>query len=759
MENLLNRGLKFAVLPLKLDLTQVLVDFRHFERSAIWKEFWHNREENKQRKQPIFKKQKFNFPKNYSVPEGLKTFLGSVKSELLDPRNRNACKSNLPPEEIQALKELIKLQRERQIIIKPCDKGAGIIMLNFSDYMKACYEHLNSEQILENGESRKYYVETNSFTLEVAKAKVRQVLDKAVEDGEVTKEEYDAMNLIDADPAKFYMTFKVHKEHKKGEIPPPRPIISGAGSIFENVGKFIEYHIKEIATQHESYLQDTPHFLRILENFKKHNKLKPNSMLVTLDVKALFTNITHQEGLESLAEKLKSGNIEASNDLISHLMEVLLKYNIFTFNEGTFLQQIGAPMGSPPVPSYANIFMATKIDPQIPTAAQKSTQGNTNPIQLMKRFLDDIFLIFNGKSRQLHSMFDELNRIHPTIKFTINHTSIPSESLEDSCDCQPQSSIPFLDTLCFIENNQIETDLYKKESDRNQYLLPSSIHPVQCCRNIPYSLGLRIVRICSKTEDKDNRFSQLKDLLLERGYKQRMIDSALDKARKIPRSFALQRSKIAIKQDRPIFAVTFDPRLPSIPAAQAKHWRAMVAQDSYLAEVFPKPPLTAFKRQRNLRDLLIRAKVSGPPRHHQQRELKGMKKCGKMCTLCPYVKEGNIVKIGDKEWKINRKLDCNSYNIIYLISCLKNNCKEKYYVGQSKRILKFRISDHRGYVVNQHLDKTIGEHFNRPGHSLSDLSVTALEQVKKNDLFYRREREKYFINKFNTQHKGMNKQK
>ena len=34
MNKLLNRGLNFAVLPLKLDLTEVLVDFKRFERST-----------------------------------------------------------------------------------------------------------------------------------------------------------------------------------------------------------------------------------------------------------------------------------------------------------------------------------------------------------------------------------------------------------------------------------------------------------------------------------------------------------------------------------------------------------------------------------------------------------------------------------------------------------------------------------------------------------------------------------------------------
>ena len=48
----------------------------------------------------------------------------------MDPRNRNEEKCNLPQEEINALKELIKLQKDRNIIIRPCDKGAGIVVLD-----------------------------------------------------------------------------------------------------------------------------------------------------------------------------------------------------------------------------------------------------------------------------------------------------------------------------------------------------------------------------------------------------------------------------------------------------------------------------------------------------------------------------------------------------------------------------------------------------------------------------------------------------
>ena len=46
-----------------------------------------------------------------------------------------------------------------------------------------------------------------------------------------------------------------------------------------------------------------------------------------------------------------------------------------------------------------------------------------------------------------------------------------------------------------------------------EYLLTSNSHPIQCTRDVPYSLALKIVRILSRSIDKEKRFQELKDLL------------------------------------------------------------------------------------------------------------------------------------------------------------------------------------------------------------------------------------------------------
>ena len=87
-----------------------------------------------------------------------------------------------------------------------------------------------------------------------------------------------------------------------------------------------------------------------------------------------------------------------------------------------------------------------------------------------------------------------------------------------------------------------------------------------------------------------------------------------------------------------------------------------------------------------------------------------MKRCGKNCSACPYIKEVKSLNINGNEWKINQNLNCEISNCIYLIECKKDHCNMKY-VGETKRIFKFRLAEHRGYV-NNNVDTATGEHFN-----------------------------------------------
>ena len=121
----------------------------------------------------------------------------------------------------------------------------------------------------------------------------------------ISEEEFKAMDPSEKSLAKFYMTFKVHKAHTPMTAPPPRPIISGSGSITENLGVYIEHHIKDIANKHDSYIQDTPDFLRKIDQINHGPKLPSNAMLVTIDAIGAYTNIPQTDGAECLKEALE----------------------------------------------------------------------------------------------------------------------------------------------------------------------------------------------------------------------------------------------------------------------------------------------------------------------------------------------------------------------------------------------------------------------------------------------------------------------
>ena len=182
----------------------------------------------------------------------------------------------------------------------------------------------------------------------------------------------------------------------------------------------------------------------------------------------------------------------------------------------------------------------------------------------------------------------------------------------------------------------------------------------------------------------------------------------------------------------------------------------MVSQNPYLAEVYPEPPLTAYKRQRNIRDSIVRARVPPPLSQYPRRQINGMKKCERGCIICPFVKEAKHVKGNTFTWSINNQVNCHSQNIIYLIQCTKERCNLKY-IGESERELKDRISEHVGYIRTNKISEATGEHFNLKGHSLSHMKVTILEKVKSQDELYRKERESFHIRRFNTFYKGINK--
>ena len=208
------------------------------------------------------------------------------------------------------------------------------------------------------------------------------------------------------------------------------------------------------------------------------------------------------------------------------------------------------------------------------------------------------------------------------------------------------------------------------------------------------------------------RLEELKRMLLARDYKLNIINECIRKARAISRTKALKDVVKEVKTPRPVFVVLFDPRMPSIANIVTKHWRTMVTTDPYLREVFPAPPLTAYKVNRNLGTFLIRARIPRPINNREKRCMNGMHKCKKNwrgCPMCVFVFETRLMRATATGAivEIKGELNCQTAGIIYCITCKK--CMMQY-IGTSKLTAQARLSNHVGYIRNKNLSQPTGKH-------------------------------------------------
>ena len=246
-------------------------------------------------------------------------------------------------------------------------------------------------------------------------------------------------------------------------------------------------------------------------------------------------------------------------------------------------------------------------------------------------------MIWTHSVDDLHAFTSCLNSNHTTIKFTSNYSF---------------TSILFLDVNVSVNNGNITTNLYTKTTDKHQYLLHSSCQPQHTKRAIPFSLALRLRRICSSDKQRSN---ELKSYLNKRGYNLSFLNQEVARVQNITRTQALT----------------------------------------------PKDTTTAiaFRRSNNLRNILVSAKLHKPVT--AANEPRGSFRCGNNCLTCNYINGGLTMHTFNSTGEtrlINHHIDCNSKNVIHMIQC--NHC-HKQYIGETKCRLKGRFNENRRPVDKQ----------------------------------------------------------
>lgn len=171
--------------------------------------------------------------------------------------------------------------------------------------------------------------------------------------------------------------------------------------------------------------------------------------------------------------------------------------------------------------------------------------------------------------------------------------------------------------------------------------------------------------------------------------------------------------------DKVIYVTKFNPNGPNIKDIITKHTR-ILSQHPQTSHLDPNKFMVAYRRPKNLKDLLVHSSMGGPP------TTTGTVPCAQpRCKTCQFIQsttQFSSTRTGIIYHTIGH-IDCSSTHVIYLITC--NRCL-KQYVGQTSQSLRTRMMQHRYNISCQDKYRPVSIHFNLPDHSITDFRVTGI---------------------------------
>ena len=696
--SLLSKGLKFSPTPTDIDKAKLKEDLEAFKRRMRLR--WHFRD-NEDSFSEDNNDNKFRIKSSWQPPKEdpvLENYLSLLEKEVMSvsPEGKNF--SNLSPSEQLSLKQL---KSDRNIVIKEADKGLAVVVWERGDYISEANRQLDDRQVYEE-------VEVDP-SVDLGKT-VNSRLNEMREEDPGLEEVTEYLKVKDSKLGRFYLLPKIHKglSSVKG-----RPVISNCGTITEHISEYLDHHLNPLVSQSRSYVKDTNHFLPRLS---KLGKIPEGAMLCTVDVVGLYPSIPHGEGLEAVREALdRRENPGVPTDTLVGLASLVLENNYFEFNDRIYRQKLGTAIGTKFAPAYANLFMTRLEERLLEASADK-------PLVWM-RFIDDVFFIWTHGEEKLESFINHLNSSHETIKFT-------SE--------QSRDRISFLDVQVSVgEGGILSTDLFCKPTDTHQYLHKKSCHPWHTKKAIPYGQALRFRRICSEDRQFQERVGELAGWLKDRGYEESLVNEQIDRVRRLDRTALLanagNRTNDQGRGERVPLVATYHPALNSLGKV-ARRLHPMLTNSEEHGRVFPEPPLIAFRRCKNLKDILVRARLSNEGNGGTDK--KGCSRCGKSrCQVCNVMSNSEHFhsNIDSREYRINYSSNCDSSNVVYLLECTVCGVQ---YVGSTCTPFRLRFNNYKACSRKFNSGASVPQaeffrHFTEEGHQgfLKDISVKIIDRL------------------------------
>jgi len=742
--SVLNKGLTFVPHNLKIQYKDIDSDIQRFERKLQIAYFFHQKNKKKNgsfhsrcrdSQEPLSSVKSTWWPKKLNAT--ITNFCYDLKKKIEDLHNNRHKVYNMSTREIKALRNL---QNNKDIIIKKADKNSGIVIMNRSDYYSKVLAMLNDCDV---------YSRIADYDIFVVKSETDKLAHDLYINDYISTKQFRYITEYKVTCPIFYGMPKIHKKNC-----PLRPIVSQINGPTYRINQLIHELLYVAENEIPFLFKDTTAFLNVIEDNKS---VSDNTLLVTMDVVSLYTNIPHDEAVTFVSDfyeetlplwyKYNHTVTPIPKNTLIILLNFMLEHCTFEFDGSFFKQNYGCPMGAPASVRIANIFMYKLL--------RKFLSTYTNPVpKFLGRLIDDIFFLWHHGEEELLHFYTCLNNYHKTIKFELNYS---------------YDSINFLDTTTYIQQNYVHTKLYIKPTDKKQFLHFTSCHPIHVKKAIPFSQALRYRRIIDDDNILRVELNKLSKKFIIRSYPRDLVMNNIYKVDSIDRSMTLKYRSSDTKSKTD----SSDTFLPLIVTYSFKYttknnnlkeylsdsWTSLLQNNDKLKDCFiNSAPCIVYKRGNTIANYLIRAKYSTVNSTNlfvddnilalaelnaaNNNVVFSVTPCrNKKCKCCTVITMTNTFQstVTNNEYIIANNMNCSTSHIIYLITCKK--CK-KQYVGETKRKLKERATDHRSAIKTKK-STAIGIHFNDIFHSIKDFSIIPIEQEL--DIDNRKKRELFWI--------------
>ena len=353
--------------------------------------------------------------------------------------------------------------------------------MNKVDYNEKIKEHLDDNET---------YLKLDSDPTRDLRTTVNQYLKSLLDKKLITNAQYYSLFAKSSTIPLFYALIKIHKIGV-----PIRPIVSFIDSPSYNVAKFLSKLLTPSTNKSQRKLKNSYDVKERLAN-----QIIPDSfMLVSFDVKSLFTSIPQSFAIECIKSFLENNSdiyerTRLNSSEILKLMEICLEATCFCYNDQIYKQIHGMPMGSPVSVVIAEIVMQ-HIENLI-------LSNDSFVFQFWFRYVDDIFACL--EKNKIEENLNFINSINHNIQFTVEK--------------EVNNEINFLDIFMKrAPNGQLNFKVFRKSTHTDKYLDYNSYHPEEHKNSVIRSLLHRANNLCDRNE-KDNEFKHINKVLIDNNY-------------------------------------------------------------------------------------------------------------------------------------------------------------------------------------------------------------------------------------------------